>query len=123
MIYCGKKIQKYIKPDFIIGQVRREKNKIKNQPSKERWFEMDWTSPENGSDEKYSHDGSSTHEYLEEQTSTDEEYRMPKQATQLLKYVRPNEKNKTCTRSSTTIQEYFSLIKNDSIEPSSLKRQ
>jgi hypothetical protein len=55
---------------------------------------MDWTSPENENGEQISHDGSSTHEDLEEQTSTDEEHRMPKWATQLLKYVIFDEKIK-----------------------------
>jgi hypothetical protein len=84
---------------------------------------MDWTSPENGSDEKYSHDGSSTHEDLEEQTYTNEYHKMPKWDTQILKYLIPNEQNKTGTRSSTKIQEDFALITNYFTDPSTFKEE
>jgi len=45
----------------------KEENKVKNKPSKERWFEMDWTSPENINGEELensTNDGSSSHENL-----------------------------------------------------------
>jgi hypothetical protein len=49
------------------------------------------------------------------------EHQLPKWAVQLLKYVRPDEKNKTGTRGSHSNEEKFSLIANDFTEPSTYK--
>jgi hypothetical protein len=113
---------------------------MQNQPSKQCWFEIDWTSSENDNSSsslsdssskissESSSNSSSDNETPPQDTSEERrvyvfinpifnngdnsdpqssQHQLPKWAIQLLKDVRPDEQNKTGTRSSTREEEKF----------------